>query len=165
MSPRFPAIPTALAACLLLAAGCNLVGPNRSSDAELAHYKQVAKTVEHPQLNTPPSEHAYTPEPRTLARNLAPQQPQEWWDMSLEEAIQTAVARSSVLRDLGGTIVRTPETVRTILNPSQVASDPRFGMEAALSEFDATVASSVIAEKNDRMINNFVASGGTRFFQ
>ena len=95
MSPRFPAIPTALAACLLLAAGCNLVGPNRSSDAELAHYKQVAKTVEHPQLNTPPSEHAYTPEPRTLARNLAPQQPQEWWDMSLEEAIQTAVARSS----------------------------------------------------------------------
>ena len=165
MSLRFPIISTALAACLLLAAGCNLVGPNRSSDAELAHYKQVAKTVEHPQLNTPPSEHAYTPEPRTLARNPAPQQPQEWWDMSLEEAIQTAVARSSVLRDLGGTIVRTPETVRTILNPSQVASDPRFGMEAALSEFDATVASSVIAEKNDRMINNFVASGGTRFFQ
>jgi hypothetical protein len=46
-----------------------------------------------------------------------------------------------------------------------VSSDARFGMEAALSEFDATLATSVIAEKNDRMINNFVASGGTRFFQ
>src|SRR5262245_58942771 len=55
--------------------------------------------------------------------------------------------------------------MRTILAPSQVASDARFGMEAALSEFDATLASSVIAEKNDRMVNNFVSSGGTRFFQ
>lgn len=160
-----PAISVASAAALLLAAGCNLVGPNRNSDAELAHYKQVAKTVEHPQLNTPPSENAYTPAPRTIDHNAAPANPEEWWDMSLEDAIQLAVARSSVLRDLGGTIVRTPETTKTILNPAQVSSDPRFGMEAALSEFDATIASSVTAEKNDRMINNFVASGGTRFFQ
>jgi len=165
MLPRFSAISPALAATLLIAVGCNLVGPNRSYDSELAHYKQIAKTVEHPQLDTPPSENAFTPEPRTIDHSGAPQQPQEWWDMSLDEAIQTAVARSSVLRDLGGTIVRTPESVRTILNPAQVASEPRFGMEAALSEFDATLASSVTAEKNDRMINNFVASGGTRFFK
>jgi hypothetical protein len=148
-----------------MAVGCNLVGPNRNYDAELAHYKQVAQTVEHPQLNTPPSENAFTPEPRTIDHTAAPQQPHEWWELSLDEAIQTAVSRSSVLRDLGGTIVRSPDSVRTILNPSQVASDARFGMEAALSEFDATLATSVTAEKNDRMINNFVASGGTRFFQ
>jgi outer membrane protein TolC len=152
-------------ATILLPAGCNLVGPNKSSDAELAHYKQVAQTVEHPQLNTPPSEHAFTPEPRTIDHNGAPQQPQQWWDLSLAEAIEIAVTRSTVLRDLGGTIVRSPDAVRTILAPSVVASDARFGMEAALSEFDATVATSVIAEKNDRMVNNFVSSGGTRFFQ
>lgn len=45
------------------------------------------------------------------------------------------------------------------------ATDPRFGIEAALSAFDAQVSSSVIGEKNDRMLNNFVAAGGTRFFQ
>src|SRR5262245_61287948 len=165
MLRRFTAVSMIAFAASLLSAGCNLVGPNRNYDSELAHYKQIAKTVEHPQLDTPPSENAFAPEPRTIDHSAAPQQPQEWWEMSLDEAIQTAVARSSVLRDLGGTIVRTPEAVRTILNPAVVASEPRFGMEAALSEFDATLASSVIAEKNDRMINNFVASGGTRFFQ
>src|SRR5262245_26092502 len=98
-------------AVLLATAGCNLVGPNRSSDAELAHYKQLALAVEHAQLNTPPSENAFTPEPRTIDHNAAPQQPQEWWDLPLIEAIEIAVARSSVLRDLGGTVVRAPETM------------------------------------------------------
>src|SRR5258707_20748 len=127
MLRRFTVISVVVA--LLLAAGCNLVGPNRNYDSELAHYKQVAQTVEHPQLNTPPSENAFTPEPRTIDRNAAPQQPHDWWELSLDEAIQLAVTRSTVLRDLGGTIVRSPESVRTILNPAQVASEPRFGME------------------------------------
>ena len=77
----------------LLAAGCNLIGPNRNYDSELAHYKQVAKTVEHPELNTPPSDNAFTPEPRTLDHHAAPQQ-HEWWELSLDEAIQIAVSRS-----------------------------------------------------------------------
>src|SRR5262245_27693099 len=77
-----------------LLAGCNLAGPNRSYDAELAHYKQIAGTVEHPQLTTPPSDNLFTPEPRTIDRNAAPQQPQEWWDMSVEEALQTGLARA-----------------------------------------------------------------------
>ena len=38
-------------------------------------------------------------------------------------------------------------------------------MEAALSAFDAQVSTTVNAEKNDRQVNNFVASGGTRIFQ
>ncbi len=164
MLGRFTTISLIVLAATLLAAGCNLIGPNRNYDSELAHYKQVAKTVEHPELNTPPSDNAFTPEPRTLDHHAAPQQ-HEWWELSLDEAIQIAVSRSSVLRDLGGTVVRAPDTVRTILAPSEVASDARFGMEAALSEFDATLASTVTAEKNDRMINNFVASGGTRFFR
>jgi outer membrane protein TolC len=164
MLGRYTTISLIVLSATLLAAGCNLIGPNRNFDSELAHYKQVAKTVEHPELNTPPSDNAFTPEPRTLDHHAAPQQ-HEWWDLSLDEAIQMAVSRSSVLRDLGGTVVRAPETVRTILEPSKVSSDARFGMEAALSEFDATLASSVTAEKNDRMINNFVASGGTRFFR
>src|SRR5262245_33590257 len=154
-----------LTAAAGLLAGCNLAGPNRAYDAELAHYKQIAATVDHPELTTPPSDNINTPAPRTIDHNAAPQEPRQWWDMSLEEALQTALTRTSVLRDLGGTVIRTPDTTKTILGPSLIATEPRFGMEAALSEFDATLASSVIAEKNDRMINNFVASGGTRFFQ
>src|SRR5262245_66260321 len=120
MLRRFTTISVIAFAAPLLSVGCNLIGPNRNYDAELAHYKQIAKTVEHPQLNTPASEHAFTPEPRTIDHNAAPGQLNEWWDLSLEEAIQIAVSRSSVLRDLGGTIVRSPETTKTILNPAQV---------------------------------------------
>lgn len=158
-------IANTLTAMVALLAGCNLAGPNRNYDAELAHYKQIAGTVEHPQLTTPPSDNLFTPQPRTIDHDAAPRDAQEWWDMPLEEAVQTALARSSVLRDLGGSVIRTPDSTKTILGPSLVATEPRFGMEAALSEFDATLASSVTAEKNDRMINNFVASGGTRFFE
>jgi outer membrane protein TolC len=158
---RLAAISTTLAALTVLAAGCNLAGPNRRADAELEHYKKLAQTVEHADLLTP-AHYADTPAPRTIRENAVPNQ---WWDLSADEAVQIALANSSVLHDLGGTIVRSPETVRTILNPAVVSSDPRFGMEAALAAFDAQVSTTVSAEQNDRMVNNFVASGGTRIFQ
>src|SRR5215207_1384208 len=121
MLPPLRAITPLSLIALLIAAGCNLVGPNRKYDAELAHYKQVAGTVEHAELTTPPGQHADTAEPRTLGHHASPEQAHEWWDMSLDEALQTAVARSSVLRDLGGAVLRSPETMRTMLAPSQVA--------------------------------------------
>jgi outer membrane protein TolC len=157
-----PRIGSLLAIVLLLAAGCNLVGPNRRFDAELEHYKAVARTVESPDAVTPPTPQDFTTAPHTISQNSIPA---GWQDLTVEEAIQLALVNSSVLRDLGGTVLRYPETTRTILGPAVAASDPRFGMEAALSEFDAQVATSVVAEKNDRQVNNFIASGGTRFFQ
>jgi hypothetical protein len=157
-----PQIGLLLGIALLLAAGCNLVGPNRRFDAELEHYKAVARTVESVDAVTPPSAQDFTTAPHTIRQNAIPT---GWQDLTVEEAIHLALANSSVLRDLGGTVLRYPETTRTILGPAVAASDPRFGMEAALSEFDAQVATSVVAEKNDRQVNNFIASGGTRFFQ
>jgi hypothetical protein len=100
--------------------------------------------------------------PRTL-RNLAADQ--QWFDLKLSDAIHMAFQNSKVLRDLGGTIIRAPEAVKNSYNPSVAATDPQSGMEAALSDFDAQMSSSVMFEKNDRMLNNFIASGGTRFFQ
>jgi outer membrane protein TolC len=157
-----PQIGMLLGIALLLAAGCNLVGPNRRFDAELEHYKEVARTVESADAITPPSAQDFTTAPHTIRQNAIPT---GWQDLTVEEAIHLALANSSVLRDLGGTVLRYPETTRTILGPAVAASDPRFGMEAALSEFDAQLATSVVAEKNDRQVNNFIASGGTRFFQ
>ncbi|MDX1947203.1 MAG: TolC family protein [Pirellulaceae bacterium] len=147
---------------VLVAVGCNLAGPNRRTDEELAHYKQLTQTVDHADLTTPASWHAETPAPRTIRENALPSQ---WWEITVEEAVQIALQNSSVLHDLGGTIVRAPEAQRTILNPAVVSSDPRFGIEAALSAFDAQVATAVNAEKNDRMVNNFISSGGARVFQ
>ncbi|MCU0877506.1 MAG: transporter, partial [Pirellulaceae bacterium] len=152
-----PQIGLLLGIALLLAAGCNLVGPNRRFDAELEHYKAVARTVESVDAITPPSAQDFTTAPHTIRQNAIPT---GWQDLTVEEAIHLALANSSVLRDLGGTVLRYPETTRTILGPAVAASDPRFGMEAALSEFDAQLKTSVVAEKNDRQVNNFIAAGG-----
>ena len=67
-----------------------------------------------------------------------------------------------MLRDLGGAVVRAPATTRTTLDPAAVETDPRTGIEAALSEFDAQFLTSVFWEKNHRALNNEFFGGGTR---
>ena len=46
--------------------------------------------------------------------------------------------------------------------PAVVETDPRFGIDAALSAFDAQLSASVFGEKNDRALNNEFFGGGTR---
>lgn len=86
-------------------------------------------------------------------------------DLTLDEAVYLALTKSRVLRDLGGTVLSRPEHMDTKFNPSLVESDPRIGVEAALSEFDARWTTSGNFEKNDRAFNNIFFGGGTRLFQ
>src|SRR5690606_8953244 len=76
-------------------------------------------------------------------------------------AIQLALNNSTVLRDLGGTLLRTPSLVHSTQQPAISESDPRFGVEAALAEFDAQFTTRVAAEKNNRAVNNVFLGGGT----
>lgn len=75
-------------------------------------------------------------------------------DMSLEQAIQIALSNSRVMRDLGGTVLRAPQTSTSTNDPALALTDPRFGEEAALSEFDAILSTSAFFENNDRRLNN-----------
>lgn len=75
-------------------------------------------------------------------------------NMSLEETIRLALENSEVLRDLGGTVLRSPLAIRTANDPAIIFSDPRFGEEAALSQFDATFSGRAIWDNNDRRFNN-----------
>lgn len=84
-----------------------------------------------------------------------------YWDLSLEEAVQLALQRAEVLRDLGATVLRSPASARTSFEPSIVNTDARFGEEAALSDFDATLSATALWEKNDRISNNtFLGNNG-----
>lgn len=84
-----------------------------------------------------------------------------YWQLSLEEAVQLTLARSEVLRDLGATVLRAPAAARTAFEPALTNTDPQFGEEAALSEFDATLAASALWENNDRVLNNsFLGDNG-----
>jgi outer membrane protein TolC len=85
----------------------------------------------------------------------------EKWPLTLEEATRIALANSEVIRDLGGQVVASPATSSTIYDPAIRDADPRFGVEAALSAFDAQLAGSLFIEQRDRQANNtFFASTG-----
>lgn len=79
------------------------------------------------------------------------------WELGLQEAVRIALSNSPVLRDLGGSVIRSPETATTAMDPAVIETDPRFGVEAALSEFDARLESDFSSEKIDRRLNNQTA--------
>lgn len=154
-----------LARAAIVALGL-LVGCRGGHDAptfyrppEADPYRQVATQIEYPDVRAPVCpEVADTPAPRSLSAAA----PQAFHDLSLEQAVQLALAHSRVMRDLGATVLRAPGVVPTAYGPAQSESDPRYGVEAALSAFDTEFSTSAFFEKNDRALNNVFFGGGTR---
>ena len=153
-----------LAGTMVLPSGCRFMQSDKSfkGDVPPGEYEKVATEIEYPtesactQMNA--DESIASPHPWTIDTQGTPQ----YWDVSLEEAIQLALANSRVLRDLGGAVVRSPATTRTSFDPSVAETDPRTGVEAALSAFDVQFLMSSFWEKNDRAPNNQFFGGGTR---
>jgi outer membrane protein TolC len=152
-----------LAASMLLPSGCFL-GSKSSFEAvaPAGEYEKFASQIEYP-IESPATvmnadESLNSPHPWTIDTQGTP----EYWDISIEEAIQLALANSKVMRDLGGAVVRAPLTTRTTFDPAIAETDPRFGIEAALSDFDAQWLTSTYWEKNHRALNNEFFGGGTR---
>ncbi|TVS20340.1 MAG: TolC family protein [Planctomycetaceae bacterium] len=94
-------------------------------------------------------------------RDLLDSDQLEYADLSLQEALHLALSHSKVMRDLGGTVLRTPENTPTAFGPAIQETSPQFGVEAALAAFDAEFSASAFGEKNDRRFNNqFLGLGG-----
>lgn len=132
-----------------------------SDDLEGIEYVELAGQIQYDEALADDNETwttRSTPEPRTIRRPV----PGRYQDMTLEEVIEIGLQNSKVLRDLGGTVLRTPEQARTIHGPALEETDPRFGVAAALSAFDAQLSSSGFFENNDRALNNTFFGGGTR---
>ncbi len=126
------------------------------------HYQHLAKQIEFPDHPTPSDDLlAATPSPLSLATPEAI----DYLGLSLEETMHLALANSPVLRDLGGTVLRVPSNAKTKNDPSIVESNPRTGIEGALSAFDAAFTSKFSFEKNDRALNNIFFGGGVRQLQ
>lgn len=89
----------------------------------------------------------------------------EYLDLSLQDAMQIALANATVLRDAGGTVIQSSQAAPTILDAAIVTTDPRFGVEAALSQFDAMFETDVTSQNLDRGLNNSFFGGTSRQFQ
>lgn len=177
---------TSLLLCgLTLCSGCTPIQPFYfKEDGDLSHYMDVATNIEYPDVNAQPiADVANAQEPLTLANA----QDFKMWDLSLEEVVRLTLANSTVVRNLGGRINDGGQNISTTAPEALTAgggnaittydaaltesgyggnTGSQFsgrGVEAALSEFDAQLDSSLVWQKNDRP-QNFGLAAAPNFF-
>lgn len=88
--------------------------------------------------------------------------PESFLDLTREQVIEIALQDSRILRELGGRIVDAPAATITAYDLALQRSDPFYGPEAALAEFDSVLSSSLTSANNDRVFNNAVLGGGAQ---
>ena len=133
----------------------------RTFGNETANIDRISAAVDNPRPEVFPDVQVPAPiTPRTI-RDLADLQ---YRDISLDEVLHYAMQHKDVLRELGGTILRNPASVRTRYTTGLRETNPLSGMEAALSAFDARFESSAFFNNNDRVFNNPFFAGGTNAF-
>jgi hypothetical protein len=145
-------------AIILGVAGCRTDGSHTSVKPDAGDYRKTALEIDYPDVTpTRYDEVAGPMAPRTIAEHAQVQ----YRDISLEEAIRLGLRYSKVMIDLGGTVLRSPDTTRTTFDPAVQETDPQFGVEAALAAFDAQFNATLSAQRNDQQYNNqFVGNLG-----
>ncbi|HBK72787.1 MAG TPA: hypothetical protein DDZ24_01095, partial [Planctomycetaceae bacterium] len=146
-------------------------------DGDLSHYVGAVQKIEYPDTcQDPLDEAASTVEPLTLSNANF----EEIWEVTLEDAIRTALENGKVLRNLGGrfssfggprpqtgeppvSLLTNPDLTPTVYDPALVETDPFRGVESALAQFDVQLSSSLTWERQDRPQN--VGGPGTIIFQ
>jgi outer membrane protein TolC len=143
-------------------------------DGDLSHYLGVATDIEYPDVHTETLQDVSRSLPPLTLENL---KYSNKWELSLEEAIQTALANTKVMRSLGGryvgsafnnraqtgeapdAIINAPDQSRTIYDPAITETTPFTGVEYALSQFDTQWSTSLFYQHNDRQQNVDVLAG------
>ncbi|WP_442510250.1 TolC family protein [Novipirellula sp. SH528] len=108
---------------------------------------------------------ADTSEPPITVRSIEEFSTLQYRDMSLQETIQTALQHSQVMRDLGATVLRAPNTVTTDQTKSLAELDPQSSIESALAAYDAQFYALGKWQNNDRRFNNRFFGGGANAFK
>ena len=164
--PRFARqLWVALTSITLVASGCAPRQPFYFfEDGDLSHYVGAIQKLEYPDATQEPlDEAAGAVEPLTLSNpnfdNI--------WELSLEEAVRTALENGKILRNLGGrfasfggprpqtgeppvSLLTAPQLTPSIYDPAIVETDPFRGVESALALFDAQLSSSLTWERINR---------------
>lgn len=147
----------------LLLSGCSPAHKFYLDEGDrLSHYVEVATRLEEPDVKVDRlAEVEFVHSPLEIADG----KDIHFWDLSLEEAMQIGMANSKVLRVLrpGSTIQASPapdillgtlpDAINTIYNPAIEEANPIFGVEAALSAFDAQFSTQAFWERQDRLQN------------
>jgi outer membrane protein TolC len=136
-------------------------------EADLQYYKDKTLAVEYSNVDQPtPQEVASSLKPHTLRDRSK----DEIWNMSLVEAIQTAVTNNKMIRTRANP--QLSQNSPSIYDPALRETGFLFGsrgVEAALADFDANITSTVTWGRNETYANslalpNFVNQNDTGVF-
>lgn len=154
-----------LAAVVILGPGCSHFLDRSLQDEFVENdevYQQKLTEIEYPNVDeVDEGDTIGTQAPAMLSSTAPP----DYWELSLEQAVHLALQHSKVLGDVGGVSLNTPGAVHTKYDPAITEADPRYGVEGALSAYDATLSASTFFEKNDKALNNVFFGGGTRLLR
>ena len=64
------------------------------------------------------------------------------------------------MRSLGAQVLSNPSSTTSAQDPSIQSTDPIFGIDAALAQFDANLSASLLHQNNDDVFNNSILGGG-----
>ena len=109
----------------------------------------------HPNVTREPHRHEFSLPPLTSADELPP-----LTNASVDQVVYIALANSKILRSLNAQVLNNPAGATGVFDPAIQATDPFFGIEAALSQFDTNVTASLIHQNNDDVFNNSILGGG-----
>lgn len=143
--------------CLLI--GC--IGGEKKlkylGDADLQYYRDTTMQVDYPYIGQEsPDSVKLAQEPR----RIRDKRKDEIWDLTLNEAIQTSLINSEVIRDSaqflssGNTLLTRPDFANTVYDPAIQESGVLFGqrgVEAALADFDATLTTTMRWGRNEQV--------------
>ena len=121
-------------------------------EADLQHYKNKAQAVEYSNVDQPtPQEVAYSLKPHTLRERTN----DEVRDMSLMEAIQTALTNNKMIRTRANPQLsqNSPSIYDPALRETGFLIGSR-GVEAALADFDANISSTMSFGRNEQYANS-----------
>ena len=155
MSRQAPLLGAVMTIVLAALAGCHPQEPFylKNVDEDLRHYMAAATQIEDPKVE---SDRLADVSQAHRPFSLENHDPKNFWELTLEEAIQKALINNKVMRNIGGQVqgppdflTRNPEVAPTIYDPALAESNPRTGTEAALSAFDTQLTTSLTWEKMD----------------
>tara|TARA_R110002095_G_scaffold99107_2_gene87132 strand:+ start:1794 stop:4301 length:2508 start_codon:yes stop_codon:yes gene_type:complete len=155
-----------LAAVVMLGPGCSHFLDQNSLQDEFVEneetYQRALTEIEYPNVDeVDEGDTIGTQAPAMISSSATP----DYWELTLEQAMNLALQNSKVLGDVGGVSLNTPAALHTKYDPAITEADPRYGVEGALSAYDATLSASTFFEKNDKALNNVFFGGGTRLLR
>ena len=142
--------------------GCSTTSPVKfqqgsvpSSGVSQVHGQPI-REIEPPNTQRESIDPAFFAPPLTATDSL----PQQSIELTLDEAIKMALQDTRTMRSLGAQVLSNPGSTTTAQDPSIQSTDPIFGIDAALAQFDANLNASLLHQNNDDVFNNSILGGG-----